>query len=121
MPRNVFLEGTTLALGGVIGVLVTLPVLGFTIGPAFLKQGQKNIDLGPIDDYPEGEFLITTFTSRPGRRPRLAPDGLRPQQRLPRQAAELHDPLEPLRAPRLPGAAERRSRSTSRPPTSGRA
>ena len=41
MPRNVFLEGTTLALGGVIGVLVTLPVLGFTIGPAFLKQGQR--------------------------------------------------------------------------------
>jgi Rieske Fe-S protein len=65
MPRNVFLEGTTLALGGVIGILVTLPVLGFTIGPAFLKQGQKSIDLGPIDDYPEGEFLITSFTSNP--------------------------------------------------------
>jgi Rieske Fe-S protein len=49
----------------VIGILVTLPVLGFTIGPAFLKQGQKSIDLGPINDYPEGEFLITSFTSDP--------------------------------------------------------
>jgi len=65
MPRNVFLEVTTLGLGGVIGVLVTLPVLGFTIGPAFLKQGQRHIDLGPIDGYPEGEFLITSFTSNP--------------------------------------------------------
>jgi Rieske Fe-S protein len=65
MPRNVFLEGTTLALGGVIGLLVTAPILGFMVGPAFLKQGQKHIDLGPIDDYPEGDFLITTFASNP--------------------------------------------------------
>ena len=50
--------------------------------------------------------MITTFVvDRRGRR--LSPYRLRPQQRLPRQAAELHDPLQPLRAPRLPGAAER--------------
>jgi len=63
MPRNVFLEVTTLGLGGVIGALVALPVLGFTIGPAFLKQGVSHVDLGPLDGFPEGEFLITTFTS----------------------------------------------------------
>jgi menaquinol-cytochrome c reductase iron-sulfur subunit len=63
MPRNVFLDVSTLGLGGVIGALVTLPVLGFTIGPAFLKQGVRHVDLGPLEDYPEGSFVITTFTS----------------------------------------------------------
>lgn len=62
-PRNVFLEASTLGLGAVIGGLVTLPVLGFMIGPAFLKQGVRDNDLGPIESYPEGEFMVTTFTS----------------------------------------------------------
>ena len=53
--------------------------------------------------------MITTFASTPRGR-RLAPHRLHPQQRLPRQAAELHGPLQPLRAPRLPGAAERPAR-----------
>jgi Rieske Fe-S protein len=61
--RSVFLEASTLGLGAVIGGLVTLPVLGFMIGPAFLKQGGRQTDLGPIADYPEGEYLVTTFTS----------------------------------------------------------
>lgn len=66
MSRNVFLEVSTLGLGAVIGGLVTLPVLGFAIGPAFLKQGVKSVDLGPIDDYPQGQYLVTTFTSNAG-------------------------------------------------------
>ena len=33
------------------------------IGPAFLKQGVRHSDLGPIGDYPEGEYVVTTFTS----------------------------------------------------------
>jgi menaquinol-cytochrome c reductase iron-sulfur subunit len=47
----------------VIGGLVTLPVLGFAIGPALVKQGVKSVDVGPIDDYPQGQYLVTTFTS----------------------------------------------------------
>jgi menaquinol-cytochrome c reductase iron-sulfur subunit len=62
-PRNVFLEASTLGLGAVIGGLVTLPVLGFMVGPAFLKQGVRHSDLGPIEDYPEGEYMVTTFVS----------------------------------------------------------
>jgi quinol---cytochrome c reductase iron-sulfur subunit, bacillus type len=63
--RSIFLELSTLGLGGVIGGLVTLPVLGFMIGPAFLKQGVKHQDLGPLDDYPLGQYMITTFISNP--------------------------------------------------------
>jgi Rieske Fe-S protein len=60
-PRSKFLELSTLGLGGVIGGLVTVPVLGFMVMPSFLKQGQKDLDVGPLDAYPEGKFVVTTF------------------------------------------------------------
>ena len=65
MSRTVFLEVSTLGLGGVIGGLVTVPVLGFMVGPAFLKQGVKHHDIGPLEDYPLGKYVISTFTSDP--------------------------------------------------------
>ena len=60
-PRSKFLELSTLGLGGVIGGIVTAPALGFMIAPAFLKQGQKDHDIGPITDYPEGKYVIVTY------------------------------------------------------------
>jgi Rieske Fe-S protein len=63
--RSKFLELSTLGLGGVIGGMVTVPALGFMVMPAFLKQGQKDIDVGPITDFPEGKYVVTTFTSDP--------------------------------------------------------
>jgi len=64
-PRSKFLEFSTLGLGGVIGGIVTLPVLGFTILPPFIKQGHPEIDVGPIDDYPENKYVIATFLLNP--------------------------------------------------------
>jgi Rieske Fe-S protein len=64
-PRSKFLEAATLGLGGLIGVVVTAPVLGFTILPPFVKQGHPNIDAGAIDDFPEGKYVITTFLLKP--------------------------------------------------------
>ena len=66
-PRNVFLEGATLGLGAVIGGLVTLPVLGFAVAPAFLDQPETDVDLGPLENFPEGKFMITTFLQHPER------------------------------------------------------
>ncbi len=63
--RSAFLELSTLGLGGVIGGLVTLPALGFMVMPAFLKQGSRVHDLGPLADFPEGEFVVATFMARP--------------------------------------------------------
>jgi len=60
-PRSKFLELSTLGLGGVIGGIVTAPALGFMIAPAFLKQGEKDHDLGPISDYPEGKYVVATW------------------------------------------------------------
>ena len=62
-PRSKFLELSTLGLGGVIGGLVTAPALGFMVAPAFLKQGQKDHDIGPISDFPEGKYVIATWMS----------------------------------------------------------
>jgi Rieske Fe-S protein len=64
-PRSKFLEGTTLALGGVIGGLVTVPALGFAVLPAFLEEERPEVDVGPLDAFPEGDWRITTFLSRP--------------------------------------------------------
>jgi quinol---cytochrome c reductase iron-sulfur subunit, bacillus type len=61
-PRSKFLELSTIGVGAVIGGIVTVPALGFMIGPAFLKQGEKDHDIGPISDYPEGKFVVTSFT-----------------------------------------------------------
>jgi Rieske Fe-S protein len=60
-PRSKFLELSTLGLGGVIGGLVTVPAVGFMVAPAFLKQGQKDHDIGPISDFPQDKFVIATF------------------------------------------------------------
>jgi menaquinol-cytochrome c reductase iron-sulfur subunit len=62
-PRAKFLEISTLGLGGVIGGLVSVPAFGFMIAPSFLKQGFKDHDVGPLTDYAEGKYIITTFTS----------------------------------------------------------
>jgi Rieske Fe-S protein len=62
-PRSKFLEISTLGLGGVIGGLVGAPAIGFMVAPAFLKQGTKDHDIGPISDFPEGKFVVATFTS----------------------------------------------------------
>ncbi len=63
--RNVFLELSTLGVGGIIGGLVTLPALGFMIGPAFLKQGVKDHDLGPVENFPQDAFVVATYMSDP--------------------------------------------------------
>ena len=64
-PRSVFLEMSTLGLGAVIGGIVTVPALGFAVLPAFLKQHSPEIDVGPISDFPEGQFVVATFMRNP--------------------------------------------------------
>jgi Rieske Fe-S protein len=64
-PRNKFLEASTIGLGAVIGGIITAPALGFMVAPAFLKQGSKDHDLGPLSNYPEGKYIVATFMSDP--------------------------------------------------------
>ena len=64
-PRSKFLEAVTLGLGGVIGGVVTAPVLGFTVLPAFTDQGHPEIDIGALGDFPQNKFVIATFLLDP--------------------------------------------------------
>ena len=63
--RSKFLEASTLGLGAAIGGIVTVPVLGFAVLPAFVNQEYPDVDLGALDNYPEGDWVIATFTSVP--------------------------------------------------------
>jgi menaquinol-cytochrome c reductase iron-sulfur subunit len=64
-PRNVFLELTTLGLGGVITGIVSLPIVGFAILPAFTGQELDSVDLGPTDNFPENQWIEATFLLDP--------------------------------------------------------
>ncbi len=64
-PRSKFLEASTLGIGGLIGGLVTVPAIGFMVVPAYVKQGYPTVDLGPLDNFTEGKWFVTTFFQRP--------------------------------------------------------
>jgi len=61
--RAGFLTLATIGLGGVIGAGVVLPSLGFAVLPSFMGEGVEtnDVDLGPVSNFPEGKFVITTF------------------------------------------------------------
>jgi Rieske Fe-S protein len=60
-PRSVFLEASTLGIGALIGGIITVPAIGFMVAPAFINQHPKKVDLGPISNFPENQFVITHF------------------------------------------------------------
>ena len=64
-PRSVFLAAATLGLGAVIGGVITVPVLGFAVLPSFTNQHEPDVDLGPLGNFPEGEFVIATYLEQP--------------------------------------------------------
>jgi quinol---cytochrome c reductase iron-sulfur subunit, bacillus type len=67
VDRATFLSLATIGVNGLIGVGLTLPVLGFAVLPSFMGEGVETyeIDLGPISNFPEGEYVIATFLESP--------------------------------------------------------
>src|SRR5262249_24741213 len=63
--RSRFLEASTLGLGAALGAVVTLPVLGFMVLPSFTDVSSNDVDLGPLDNFPEGEYVIASYLSNP--------------------------------------------------------
>jgi Rieske Fe-S protein len=63
--RSRLLERATLGLGGLVGLGVAVPAVGFTVLPSFLGQRQRPVDLGPMSGFPEGKFVIATFLADP--------------------------------------------------------
>ena len=65
MGRDAFLKRATLALGGLVGALVALPVAGFALLPSFARTRRPTVDVGPLGDFPKGQYMVTTFLADP--------------------------------------------------------
>ncbi len=67
VDRATFLSVATIGVGALIGAAVTVPVLGFGVLPSFMGEGveTKDVDLGPISNFPEGTFVIATYLADP--------------------------------------------------------
>ena len=67
VDRATFLSLATIGVGGLIGAGITLPVLGFAVLPSFDGEGvaTKDVNLGPMTNFPEGEYVIATFLDNP--------------------------------------------------------
>ena len=64
-PRNRFLAGATLGLGGLVAGGVALPAVGLAVLPPFVGQRRRPVDLGPASAFPEGRFVVATFLADP--------------------------------------------------------
>ncbi len=65
IPRSKFLEVSLVGLAGALGGVLTLPVLGFMVLPSFTNLDEDEVDLGPVDNFPEGQYVIATFLAHP--------------------------------------------------------
>jgi Rieske Fe-S protein len=64
-PRSRFLEASLIGLAGALGGVLTLPVLGFMVLPSFTNLEEDEIDLGPVENFPEGQYVIATYLTNP--------------------------------------------------------
>jgi Rieske Fe-S protein len=64
-PRSRFLERATLGLGGLIAAAVAVPTAGLALLPSLVGQRRRAVDLGPLEAFPQGRFVIATFLTDP--------------------------------------------------------
>jgi menaquinol-cytochrome c reductase iron-sulfur subunit len=63
--RSRFLEASVFGINAALGAFLTIPVLGFMVLPSFTNVDENEVDLGPIDNFREGEFVIATYLAHP--------------------------------------------------------
>jgi Rieske Fe-S protein len=63
--RSGFLEVSLIGLSAALGAVLTLPVLGFMVLPSFTDVEEDEVDLGPLENFPEGEYVIATYLKNP--------------------------------------------------------
>ncbi len=55
LSRNDFVKGVVGMLGGIMGVVVGIPAIGFVLAPALkISSADVWIPLGPLENYPVG-------------------------------------------------------------------
>lgn len=56
MTRGQFLTASTVAVGGVMGALIAVPVAGMALAPVFGGDDFERVLLGKVDEFDEGVF-----------------------------------------------------------------
>lgn len=63
--RSGFLEASLIGLSAAMGAVLTLPVLGFMVLPSFTNVEEDEADLGPLENFPVGQYVIATYLALP--------------------------------------------------------
>lgn len=63
--RSKFLEASFFGLSAVLGGVLTVPVLGFMVLPSFTNVEEDEVDLGPVENFPKGKFVIANYVANP--------------------------------------------------------
>jgi Rieske Fe-S protein len=63
--RSRFLEASMIGLAGALGGVLTLPVLGFMVLPSFTNVEEDEADLGPLENFRKGDFVIASYLAVP--------------------------------------------------------
>jgi Rieske Fe-S protein len=63
--RSGFLEASLIGLSAALGAVLTLPVVGFMVLPSFTNVEEDEADLGPIENFPKGQYVIATYLALP--------------------------------------------------------
>jgi menaquinol-cytochrome c reductase iron-sulfur subunit len=65
VTRRRFMTGTVHMAGAVAVSAIALPALGFALGPVFEKHKQPWNDVGPIDQFPDDNYIpkVVTLTA----------------------------------------------------------
>jgi menaquinol-cytochrome c reductase iron-sulfur subunit len=66
VSRRRFMTGTVHSAGAIAAAAVTLPALGFAIGPVFSRQHAIWQDVGPLADFAATTYRTVTITIEPG-------------------------------------------------------
>lgn len=63
--RRAFLFKLSVALNGVVGAVLAVPVVGYLLGPALKRDDSYKswVPLGAVDEFPEGETRLVDFVN----------------------------------------------------------
>lgn len=65
LTRKEFLTGATVAVGGLMGALIAVPVAGMALAPVVKGSDFKRVKLGKVDDFTEGKFVKVVLDPDP--------------------------------------------------------
>jgi Rieske Fe-S protein len=66
MTRRALFSGGAIAAGGIAGAAITLPAIGFALGPVFEQEEVTYQDVGAVSDFSEDNYVPKTITLSAG-------------------------------------------------------